>query len=951
MKRFLLLFILGFSLAFSSQAQSLSPSVLGSAGEHVQAGGMQVSFTVGEAGGVTTATSGGIILTQGFQQVDPVGSTGGSGNKPTIYVTANLSTFTTTVGTPSSNQSFSISGTNLTGNISLSAPSSFEISLASGSGYGSSLNLTPISGSVATTVIYVRYNPSASGQHSGNISCTSSGASSQSVAVSGTTGNPSPVIITSVSALNAFTTTVGTPSSSVGFTVSGNDLVSNLIVSAPSQFEVSLSSGSGFGSSVSFSPSNGKVNNQTVYVRYNPSAAGSHNGNVTCTSTSATTQNVAVSGNSTGSPIPTIVTSVSSLSAFSTTVGTASSVQNFTVSGSDLSSNLVVTAPSQFEVSLNSNSGFGSSVSFSPNSGVVSNGTVYVRYNPSASGSHNGNIACTSTGATTKNVAVTGNASVNNTPNITISVNSLNAFSTYLGIPSSTQNFSVSGTNLTANLIVSAPTHFEVSLNTTSGFGSSVSLSPSSGTVGSTNIYVRYNPSVAGNHNGDLICSSSGANSKGINISGSATVNTNPTITASVSSLTAFSTSVGTTSSEQSFKVSGVNLNFDIVVTAPNEFEVSLSSGSGFSSFVVLNENQGTVNSTTVYVRYNPFVSGPHSGNITCVSLGATTQNVLVNGTTSGTITPVITTSVSLLNPFTTQVGTPSTAQLYTVIGSDLTGLLLVSAPADFQVSLSSTTGFGGSVYFNPVGGKVNNGTVYVRYNPTTAGNHIGDIDNVSSGATTVSVSLSGTATLPAGPVVTATNISNSFVTTLGTPSAAQAMAVNGSNLLGDITVSSPTNFEVSLSPSSGFNNSLLLSPSGGSVSTKIIYVRYNPSSAGTHNGSVIVSSQGANTQTVAVDGTSYVGIGSVSSIVKVFELYPNPTREKLQVLYSLNKYSPMQIHIYDMQGKLLFNQNNNNASLGNNVETIDVSNFAKGIYILQLNTNEGTISSKFIVE
>jgi hypothetical protein len=51
------------------------------------------------------------------------------------------------------------------------------------------------------------------------------------------------------------------------------------------------------------------------------------------------------------------------------------------------------------------------------------------------------------------------------------------------------------------------------------------------------------------------------------------------------------------------------------------------------------------------------------------------------------------------------------------------------------------------------------------------------------------------------------------------------------------------------------------------------------------------------------------------------------------------------------MQGKLLFNQNNNNASLGNNVETIDVSNFAKGIYILQLNTNEGTISSKFIVE
>ncbi|MBI3260134.1 MAG: choice-of-anchor D domain-containing protein, partial [Ignavibacteriae bacterium] len=718
-----------------------TPSVISSGGVHAQAGGVQISFTVGEAGGITTNTAGGITLTQGFQQVDPVTSTsGGSGNTPIIYTTANLSTFTTTVGTPSSAQSFTISGQYLTGNISLSAPSSFEISISSGSGYGSSLNLTPISGSVATTSIYVRYNPSAAGQHSGNISCTSSGATTQNVAVNGTTGVPAPVIITSVSVLNAFTTNAGTPSSSVGFTVNGNDLTANLVVTAPSEFEVSTSSNSGFGSSVSFTPSSGKVNNQTVYVRYNPAASGSHSGNVVCSSTGAASKNVAVSGNSTGNPIPTIVTSVSSLNAFATTVGTPSSVQNFTVSGSDLSSNIDVTAPSQYEISTSSTTGFGSSVSLAPSSGIVNAVTIYVRYNPTAVGSHNGNINCISTGATAKTVSLTGTASAgSSTPTIVTSVSSLNAFAASVGTPSSAQNFTVSGTNLTAN----------------------------------------------------------------------------------------------------------------IAITAPNQYEVSLSSGSGYASSLSLNPTSGTVNTTTIYVRYNPSAAGSHAGSISCTSTNAVTQNVLVNGSTTGSVTPVIITSTNSLVAFSTQVGTPSTPQIYTVTGTDLTGLLLVSAPADFQVSLSSTTGFAGSVYFNPVSGKVNNGVVYVRYNPTTAGSHSGNVDNVSAGATSVSVSVSGTATLPAGPVVTSTNVSATFSTQVGTPSAAQAIAVSGLNLIGNLSITSPTNFEISLTSGSGFTNSLSIAPTAGTVSTTIVYVRYNPSAAGTHSGSVIVSSQGANTQSV----------------------------------------------------------------------------------------------------
>lgn len=840
MKKYLSLLILGFYLALSVGAQSLAPTVVSSAGDFVQAGGMQLSFTVGEAGGVNTATAGGIILTQGFQQVDPPKSSSGSGNQPNIYVTANLSTFTTSVGTPSSSQSFTISGSYLNGNIALSAPASFEISLSSGSGYGSALNLTPISGSVATTVVYVRYNPASSGQQSGNISCTASGAATQNVAVNGTTGNVTPVIVTSVSAINAFTTSAGTPSSSVGFTVTGNDLTANLIVTAPSQFEVSTSAGSGYSSSVSFTPSSGKVNSQTVYVRYNPSASGAHSGNVVCSSTGAASQNIAVSGNSTGNPIPSIITSVSSLTAFTATVGTPSSVQNFTVSGSDLSTNLIVSAPSQYEISLNSTSGFGSSVSFSPSSGIVNAGTVYVRYNPTSVGSHNGNISCSSTGATTKNVAVSGTASAGgNTPTIVTNVSSLSAFSATVGTASSVQNFSVSGSNLTTNLVITAIAQYEVSLSSSSGFTSSLSLTPASGNVTSTAIYVRYNPSSA----------------------------------------------------------------------------------------------------------------GPHSGNITCTSTNAVTQNVLVNGTTSGAVTPVITTSTSSLVAFTTQVGTPSTAQLYTAIGSDLTGLLLVSAPADFQVSLSSNSGFGGSVYFNPTNGKVNNGTVYVRYNPTTSGNHSGNVENVSSGATTVNVSVSGTATLPAGPVVTATNISSAFSTVAGTPSSAQAMAVSGSNLIGNINISSPTNFEVSLNSNSGFTNSVSISPTGGSVSTKIIYVRYAPPVAGNHNGSVVVSSQGANTQSIFVEGISTpLGLDQTAPMGNNFELFPNPANHLLQVVYTLSKTTTFQANIYDSQGRMVL-VNKFVDQLGENHVNFNIEGLANGMYILKLETPDGVISKKFVKE
>ena len=101
-----------------------------------------------------------------------------------------LSNFTSEPGTPSAEKSYVVSGSDLTDNISITAPADFEISTTSGSGWTSSLTLTQSGGVVSPTTIYVRFNRATVGTSSGNITHTSSGAFQKNVAVSGTASIP-----------------------------------------------------------------------------------------------------------------------------------------------------------------------------------------------------------------------------------------------------------------------------------------------------------------------------------------------------------------------------------------------------------------------------------------------------------------------------------------------------------------------------------------------------------------------------------------------------------------------------------------------------------------------------------------------------------------------------------------------------------------------------------------
>jgi hypothetical protein len=139
---------------------------------------------------------------------------------PTITVSAAaLTAFTTCAGTNSVNQSYTVSGANLTANIIITSPNTNFV-ISSGGAFASSLTLTPSSGTVASTTIFVRQVAGATTGASGNITHTSTGAVQQDKAIPVSTVNPLPTI-TGVSATGvntsatsfslAYTGTTNTP--------------------------------------------------------------------------------------------------------------------------------------------------------------------------------------------------------------------------------------------------------------------------------------------------------------------------------------------------------------------------------------------------------------------------------------------------------------------------------------------------------------------------------------------------------------------------------------------------------------------------------------------------------------------------------------------------------------------------------------------------------------------
>src|SRR5690606_22868131 len=116
------------------------------------------------------------------------------------------------------------------------------------------------------------------------------------------------------------------------------------------------------------------------------------------------------------------------------------------------------------------------------------------------------------------------------TPTITATPTSLTGldYVETLG-PSAEQSFDVEGTLLTNNIILTAPTNFEISTTSGSGFGTTVTLTQSGGTVNSTTIYTRLIAGLTANtYTGDITATSAGATDVDIDLVGTVSSSSAP---------------------------------------------------------------------------------------------------------------------------------------------------------------------------------------------------------------------------------------------------------------------------------------------------------------------------------------------------------------------------------------------------------------------------------------
>ncbi len=536
-----------------------------------------------------------------------------------------------------------------------------------------------------------------------------------------------------------------------------------------------------------------------------------------------------------------IVTS-GTLSAVSTTYGTASSAASFTASGAGLTADLVVTAPSGFEVSTTVGSGYGASVALTPTSGTVSATTIYLRLAATATvGSYSGNVVCTSTGVTTQNVAM---------PSSTVSAKAL----TITGLSGVPRNYDgTTAATLSGTAALSGVLAGDVS-NVTLGGSPTATFS------------------TAGAGTGKAITVT------GYSISGSAAANYSLT------------------------QPSGLTADINqapLTVTANNVSKAlgaTLTSGSGSTAF----SSSGLVNSETIGTVTITYGSGAAAGD----PVGTYTGSVVPSAPTGGTFTaanyaitytagdinvsasPAINVSGALSAVNATYSSASPTPTSFTASGGNLTGNLTVTAPANFEVSVTLGSGYGSSLILTAAGGMVANTTIYVRLAAgPLVGSYSGNVSVSGGGAGTQTVAIPSSTVSARG--LTITGLSgvnkvydrNNTATLTGTAALSGVVSGDESNVtlagtpsatFGTVTVGATKAITVtgySLTGSAAAQYSLAQPASlTADITAKALTISSAAVTTKTYDGNANATITGTLTGVIAPDVVTFTGTGTFAS-------------------------------------------------------------------------------------
>ncbi|WP_210521112.1 T9SS type A sorting domain-containing protein [Hymenobacter terricola] len=484
---------------------------------------------------------------------------------------------------------------------------------------------TDAAGNVPATTVYLRFAPTGGAGTTINKSVFAQGTaggdpslSTPSVKLRGDALAGSPIITVSPSSLSFGSQLVGTSSSAMSFVVNATSLgTTPITVTAPSGFLVSYS-GSTYAATASITPAGGAVSNASVSVVFTPTATQNYVSTIALVSSTASASE-SVSG--TGVPVtPTLIASPTSLAFGATTVGAATASQVFTVSGSNLQGNVTIAAPAGFQIRTGSSFFSSNPITLAPNNGALANTNIDVRFAPTQAGSYTVAVTVStpnSSATLTRTVTVTGTANPSSgTPSLTATPTAVDFGSITSSGSSTTRNFEVSGSDLTADIVLT-PSNSNVQIRNASAGGSfsssPLTITQANGAVAAQVIEVRLVSLVAqGAFSQQISVTSNGATPADVAVTAN-----NPsgaTSDISVSNPDAnnftFVTRPNTVSASQRFLVAGTNLVQPLVVQAvgPNAsyFQISTDNVNFFNSVSFTPNAQGNVTQRAVFVRFMP---------------------------------------------------------------------------------------------------------------------------------------------------------------------------------------------------------------------------------------------------------------------------------------------------------------------------------------------------------
>ena len=80
------------------------------------------------------------------------------------------------------------------------------------------------------------------------------------------------------------------------------------------------------------------------------------------------------------------------------------------------------------------------------------------------------------------------------------------------------------------------------------------------------------------------------------------------------------------------------------------------------------------------------------------------------------------------------------------------------------------------------------------------------------------------------------------------------------------------------------------------------------------------------------------------------FKIYPNPSSDIFNVEFSSNNKKTIEVKIMNLIGEIIFIDNLNKFN-GEYKQTINLVFYSKGIYLLQIDTEDGIIHEKLILQ